>query len=563
MTHTNKNVGFRRLSALVLAAGGWLTVPALPAVDARGGRVLTFSAAPDAEAIGTDVGDIHTYVSSVTLAPAADIHRRGLTYLEIRGLVRGVGWGGMPIALRCHYTYELPFVLRVPPAWSGGLVVFTQGAANLPVWEDLEVRLGEGSIGRVFHEQADRHVSDVALHPSRRWAFFAVNTVGVAPGGAHNTLLIGGEPGCAEGVATQAMVDVPTARNHALLARHLLKVLRGREHSLMLGVAHGSGTVVNLLLNAGLEHRRSVSPIPAGDNHKTPYDPSSGRIFDGFLSTQGGFAMGLAPSANLAALSAPTIFVAGEADRGMMGTISQINQMTLQSALDVPVLVRVYSVRNVPTVDADLILSLAQNGLVQAANEYERGGGERLRPLTGVLLDALGAWTRHGLPPPPSLFNGEVKTLPDRIDFYRTSTPATTLPYVDDDLLDSYIQPPPVLTTGMTPTAIGLRTARTNVRAALGAAIDSIVLPETACRRGTFNFFGPGPVGVWFEPFSEGMFLGRWGTQAAHQSCRVQTTDALAAAGLYDETVVTIDVWPDAFPNIVSLSAGDGCRWPF
>jgi hypothetical protein len=59
------------------------------------------------------------------------------------------------------------------------------------------------------------------------------------------------------------------------------------------------------------------------------------------------------------------------------------------------------------------------------------------------------------------------------------------------------------------------------------------------------------------------MFLGRWGTQAAHQSCRVQTTDALAAAGLYDETVVTIDVWPDAFPNIVSLSAGDGCRWPF
>jgi hypothetical protein len=295
MTHTNKNVGFRRLSALVLAAGGWLTVPALPAVDARGGRVLTFSAAPDAEAIGTDVGDIHTYVSSVTLAPAADIHRRGLTYLEIRGLVRGVGWGGMPIALRCHYTYELPFVLRVPPAWSGGLVVFTQGAANLPVWEDLEVRLGEVSIGRVFHEQADRHVSDVALHPSRRWAFFAVNTVGVAPGGAHNTLLIGGEPGCAEGVATQAMVDVPTARNHALLARHLLKVLRGREPSLMLGVAHGSGTVVNLLLNAGLEHRRSVSPIPAGDNHKTPYDPSSGRIFDGFLSTQGGFAMGLAP----------------------------------------------------------------------------------------------------------------------------------------------------------------------------------------------------------------------------------------------------------------------------
>jgi hypothetical protein len=57
---------------------------------------------------------------------------------------------------------------------------------------------------------------------------------------------------------------------------------------------------------------------------------------------------------------------------------------------------------------------------------------------------------------------------------------------VDDELFDGYVQPqpPPVATTG----AAGLRTAWTSVRAALGAAVGSIVLPETACRRGRFTF---------------------------------------------------------------------------
>ena len=33
----------------------------------------------------------------------------------------------------------------------------------------------------------------------------------------------------------------------------------------------------------------------------------------------------------------------------------------------------------------------------------------------------------------------EVKTLPDRIEFYRTSPPATALPYVDDVALDAFV----------------------------------------------------------------------------------------------------------------------------
>ena len=57
-------------------------------------------------------------------------------------------------------------------------------------------------------------------------------------------------------------------------------------------------------------------------------------------------------------------------------------------------------------------------------------------------------------------------------------------------------------------------------------------------------------------PFDEPTFLNRWGSSAAHQTCRVQTVEALSALGLYDETVVTIDVLPQTFPNVVTLGAG-------
>ena len=181
------------------------------------------------------------------------------------------------------------------------------------------------------------------------------------------------------------------------------------------------------------------------------------------------------------------------------------------------------------------------------ADQYYSGGGERLKPLTSAFLDALANWSLGEIAPPRSLFNGEVKTNPARIEFYRTSPPATSLPYVDDESLDTYIQPPPVV-----PSA-AQRTAWTNARTALDGVIGSIVLPETACRRGSLNFFGSGPVGAWFRPLSEQAFLARWGSQAAYQTCRVQAADALQAAGFYDQTVVTVDIEPDRFPNVVDL----------
>jgi hypothetical protein len=82
------------------------------------------------------------------------------------------------------------------------------------------------------------------------------------------------------------------------------------------------------------------------------------------------------------------------------------------------------------------------------------------------------------------------------------------------------------------------------------------VLPETACRRAGLHFLGTGPVGTEVTPFDASAFLARWGTQAAHQTCRVQIVETLAARGLYDETVVIIDVSPETFPNVIDVAAG-------
>jgi hypothetical protein len=525
-----------------------------PALSGEGERTLLLPEPPHPDAIGTQVGDISTWIRRVTLSPPSSVHRAGLIYSEIRGTIEGVGWGGQPVAMRCHYTYELPFVLRIPPAWSGGLITFRHGSAPLAVWEDLEAAIGSRSIGRIFHETADRMISDVALHYARRWAFFAVNYVGVAAGGAHNTLLVGGEPGCVESTPTQGIQDVTITRDHALLARHLLKTFRGREPSMVLGTGQSAGTAVHLLLNAGFDHRRS-GVVQAGDNHLTPYDATSGLIFDGFLSFQGGGGPPL-PSASTGGVTAPTIFINTEVDRpGTLGTISGINEMALNPALHVPDLVRLYTVRNMPHIDSDLVLSAVRPGsdFTDPANpQYYLGGGERLKPLTGALLDALARWVSDGIAPPQSIFNGEFLTGPDRIVFHRTSPSTTLFPLVDDVGLDTHVglpQPPAALTPAQ-------RTAWINVRTALGATLGSIVLPETACRRTGLHFLGAGPVGTAVTPFDEAAFLARWGSSASHQTCRVQTVETLAAMGLYDETVVTIDVNPQAFPNVITHADG-------
>ena len=99
-----------RILCVVFVGALAVTWPGASALIGQGRRAVTFPAPPHPDAIGTHVGGISTYVSSVTVSPPVSIHRSGLVYREIRGTIRGVGWGGMPIAL-CHRNLEPDMVI--------------------------------------------------------------------------------------------------------------------------------------------------------------------------------------------------------------------------------------------------------------------------------------------------------------------------------------------------------------------------------------------------------------------------------------------------------------------
>lgn len=531
---------------LVLAWAG-------PSLMAGGERTLRFPGPPHSTAIGTQVGPVSTRIRQVTLSPPTSVRRYGLHYTEVRGEIEGIGWGGDTDAglLTAHYAYRLPYVLRIPPGWDGTLVVHRHGVGPTALWRALEQTLGPRNFGRTFHETADRFVSDVALHPDRRWAFFAVNQTPVEPGGRLNTRLVPDDPS-QEGAPVHSMWDVPIGRDTAMLAKRLLKVLRGREAAITLGTGHSAGAFVNFMLNAGIDPLRGSDPILAGDNFIRPYDPSSGRIFDGFIWFAGGAPVPAVPVDPARGVSAPTLFVVGEAEVLTQAAVRQVKEGLIDQGLDAASWSRIYMARNVPHIDADLVLIINRHGpdfadLFGLPRSFYFGGGERLKPLSAALLDALKGWATLGNPPPVSIFNGEA--VGDGLRFPQAGSASTSrIPYVDDPVLDQLLGP-----SFETQGNAALVERWVAVRQALAAATGSIVLPETACRRGRFVFISQGPIGAQFLPFDEPAFLGRWGSSAAHQSCRVQSADGLAAEGLYDPTVVTIDIRPHEFPNVVDL----------
>jgi hypothetical protein len=551
----------------LVICGLLLSVSGHSSIDAASESVRTirFPAPPHPHGIGTEVGSIQTSIQQVTLSPAARVHRYGLKYSEVRGVIEGIGWGGQNAGgafLQSHYNYRFPYVLRIPPRWDGTLVVHRHGVAPIALWQALEAALADRNFARAFHETADRLVSDVALHPSRRWAFFAVNQTPIEPGGGFNTLVVEGDPN-GGGTPVHSMLDVPIARDTAMLAQHLLKVLRGRTPNVTLGTGHSGGAFVNFMLNAGVDHLRTAAPVVlAGDNHVEPYVPASERIFDGFLSLAPGGGR-VVPVDPVRGVSAPTLFLEGEVDMLTLLAVQQLDDM-IGRGLDVAGSNRIYTVRNVPHIDADLVSTINTHGtdfagVLGLPPAFYAGGGERLKPVTAALLDALTAWTRHGIPPPTSIFNGsalDTDAVPgvDTVAFDRTNGPdALAFPYVDDPTLDMILAPPPVSTQNNVPLA-----ARWDrVRHALGARTGSIVLPETACRRGGFTFIGQGPVGAWLRPFDEQAFTNAWGSSAAHQTCRAGVVDRLSEEGLYDQSVVQIDVQPQHFPNLIDLNTSD------
>ena len=192
-------------------------------------------------------------------------------------------------------------------------------------------------------------------------------------------------------------------------------------------------------------------------------------IFDGFLSLQGGAGAPLGAALTERRVGADDDLHADtDVDRpGTLGAINGINEMVLQSTLNVPNLIRLYTVSNMPHIDSDFVLSAVRPGSDFTDPARPRSLPGRRRSAQAADRRAArcaGAVGTRRIPPPPSLFNGDFLTGPDRIEFHRTSPSTTLFPLVDDVSLDTHVGLP----NPAAPLTPAQRTAWVNVRNALG-----------------------------------------------------------------------------------------------
>ena len=585
-------------------------------------QTLEIPAPPSANAIGTRIDPpnrseptINTYVRQVTLSEPTRINRSGLDYYEVKGTIEGIGWGGAgagAVRYESPYTYKVPYVLRIPMGYHGTLVVFRHGNAAFEAWAALDRRFGPRSIGRVFQDYGDRVVSDAALHPMRRWAYFSVNYTLLALDGRPSSFLLPGSDDDNDGridedplqdddgdglededvrdgldsdgdglvdedpavdddgdgrvnedagrAPIMVQGDVTIQRDTTLVAKYLLKRLAARAPTVTLGTGHGTGAVMSFQLNAGIDLPRVTGrQLRGGDDFTVAYDSTSSKIFDGFLLFNGNYPNAVIDGAR--GLAAPSLFVNGEADNTAIGAVRAVQTM-LDRGLNATNLARVYMMRNLPNIDSDFVRA---DPCGPACNtdlpDFFRGAGDRLRGISGALLDALYRWVVDGAAPPQSVFNGIPTDVNgdgavDSLRFPQSSRsgPASTFffPFVDDPSLDQASGP----LTNMQ-NNVALASLWASVAQALNARVDSVFLPDAACRRGGSSFMVQGPIGVRFTPYDQRTFLSVWGSFATYQTCRIKAVDTLIASGLYDPTVVTIDIRPDEFPNRVDARSSD------
>jgi hypothetical protein len=203
-------------------------------------------------------------------------------------------------------------------------------------------------------------------------------------------------------IATQG--DVTIQRDSTLVAKYLLKRLTGRAPAVTLATGHSAGAVMSLQLNTGIDSPRVTGrQLRVGDDFTVAYDSTGSKIFDGFLLFGGNYSNAVIDPTR--GLSAPSLLVNGEADNTAIGAVRLVRTM-LDRGLNATSLARVYMIRNVPHIDSDFVRADPCGPACFDPPDFFRGAGDRLRALSGALLDALHRWVVDGTSPPQSVFNG-------------------------------------------------------------------------------------------------------------------------------------------------------------
>jgi hypothetical protein len=522
----------------ILFAGGAMLlcaapVGAQPIVQAVSGIGTTLS---DVYGNGTNVG-VSTSVSSVSYMPPRRVHAGQLQYHEVTGSIQGTGWGGEwqgldgpnPIVdITSHYSYDIPFVLRWHPAWDGTLVYYTHGRTELALLTLAESLLGPANEGREL-EHEGRFVSDVALTGSRRHAFFGVNVGGLRRDGGYSMHAL---EGAHAGEPVAGTVDAVTARDLARVAKRLLEQLAGRPVATTIGTGHSAGALIMQFLSGGqsmiIDDERFGQRLLTGGDYNTPYDPSSGRIFDAFVP----FAPSDVSVNRDFPLAAPLLMIGGQAEFAGANMVLYARRLK-RNGVDLDAGIRIYQVRNLPHNWAEIGASTPN--LNQMRSEVlgvtPHADGDRMAPVVAAVLDRAREWTR-GTPPPASRIEGigidqDGNGVADAIAFPDAGGGTSQLlPAVDDAAVDSYVGFQ--FDTAWDPVFVA---RYVEVLGALAHEPQALSLPGVTCRLGGF-VIGEASSDSQLVPFAD--MDAHWKSYGQYRRCVAGAVKELAKTGLYD-----------------------------
>jgi hypothetical protein len=496
--------------------------------------------------IGTQLGSIDTRVDSVTYSDPMLVEIPGVgSAFEMQGIVSGIGWGGTGIVTRArdaHYTYEISYVARWPKQGGGHFLVGYFHGGPLPPVAVLQAdrRFGALNPSRFAERYGDRLAGAPTL--GLKGTYVAFNRRGLRPDGRIGAKYLTTEvdaltatevenlraaiapgdatythPDLVAGAAVPVRIatDSITARDVSRALEQVIGLVSGvRFHQrIAVGQSAGSSTLGGLVF--GRNVTGPSTSVRTGGNHWIPDDPSSPRIFDGFILNGFSYQQNTQHVDDVEPLAAPVFVLHGRGDERYQDSMALAYEL-LQKGVTLNGSFWVQEIANLPHVPRDNTIEVTPPA----------DNAEPLGPYLGAAIRNMRDFLSEGVQPPPSHVAGRI--LNGNLVFDVGGGWTDRIPVREDLALDS-IESGPMLVIRIVDAAMTARWQA--VTAVLLHVNEPIVGPSIACRIGAFRLRF---AGATMTPFDPAQLSGMYGGYGEYEECVKATASALNERRLYD-----------------------------
>jgi hypothetical protein len=499
--------------------------------------------------IGTQLGSIDTRVETVTHSDPVLVEIPGVgAAFEIHGVVSGIGWGGTGIVSRArdaHYAYEISYIARWPQHGGGQLLVaYYHGGPPPPVAVlQADRRLGAMNPSRFAERYGDWLAGAPTL--ALKGTYVSFNRRGLRPDGSFGAKYLTTEvdaltatevenlraviapgdptythPDLVAGAAVPLRIatDSITARDVARALEQAVGVVSGRRFHQRIAIGQSAGA--NTL--GGLVFGRNVTgpstSVRTGGNHWIADDPSSPRIYDGFILNGFPYQRDTQHVDDVAPLAAPVFVLHGRGDERYQDSMALAYEL-LQKGVTLNGAFWLQEIANLPHVPRDNSIEVP----APADN------AEPLGPYFGAAVRNMRDLLSEGVAPPTSHIAGRIVNGALAFDVVGGST--DRIPVREDPALDS-AEFGPMLEMRTVDAAMTARWQA--VTAVLDHLNEAIVGPSIACRVGAFRLRF---AGATLTPFDSAQLSAMYGGYGGYEECVKATVSALNERRLYDSRV--------------------------